>query len=78
MKIWALQSGGSDGDVIVGHVILPDGLNIRAELIEYRAWYRDVYCAKGARVQYQTFQRWLTDRGAREPTPDELEVLEEY
>ena len=77
MKIIAICGGGDWADASVEHLILPDDLDLDKEQTAHRTWYRDEYSPdtrSGKNLEYFSLVDWLKQRGAREPTEDELDV----
>lgn len=76
MKITAFFGGGDWYDASVDHLVLPDGLDLNAERQRYKTWYDDEYCKIDS--QYLSFVGWLESRcGARRPTDEELEIVDD-
>ena len=74
MKITAVFSGGDWADASVDFFVLAPGMEVVAEKAAYsRA--RGNGMARTAGIN--SFAEWLRSRGAREPTFDELESIED-
>lgn len=81
-KITAFRSG-TCYDCSCDHLVLPDGMDLKAIKAEHDRWYREEYCPglRGhgpAKVKYISFIERLQLAGARPPTTDELEEVEDY
>lgn len=77
-KVWALHGGGDWADASAEYLILPEGLDIEAEAKAREKWYLEEYYPKvrtPERLKYLSLFDWLLKKGAREPTPDELEIF---
>jgi hypothetical protein len=77
-KITAIHGGGDWADASAEYLILPDGMDIEAELRALDKWYKDVYLPAfrgGQNMKYQSAVDWLKARGAVEPTSEQLVVV---
>jgi len=78
MKITAIHGGGDWYDASADYLILPDGMDFEKERAAYEQWHRDVFRGayeRGEHVAYLSLFDWLTQRGAVEPTEDQLEIV---
>lgn len=60
-------------------LILPDGMDFESERHEYAKWFVETWYPAykaGHNLPYRDLVRWLKDRGAVEPTDDQLDVVE--
>ena len=85
MRITALHSGGDWFDANAEYLIIPDTVDIEAERVAWHKWFNEEYWplhkAAVARREkppkYDTFFEWLLRKeGVREPTEDELIVID--
>ena len=77
-KVTALHGGGDWADASAEYLILPVGMDINAEYRAREDWYYSVYVPEsqaGKKPRYVSLFDWLKERGAREPSSDELEVF---
>ena len=80
-KIWAIHGGGDWADASAEYLILPPGLDIDAEDKAWHEWYHKEYCPQlraDMKPKFRTLVEWLKDKGAREPSTDELEIHSDY
>jgi glutaredoxin len=83
-KITVFQDG-SCYDCSFTPLVLPEGMDVEAIREEHNKWYREEYVGSLRRgrfgeypsVPYVSFTSRLIAHGAREPTDDELEILED-
>lgn len=79
-KIWAIHSGGDWHDASAEYLVLPDGMNLEEEKKLWNEWYRREYCPAlhdGKRPQFKTFTGQLREKGATDPSGDQLEVFQD-
>ena len=78
LKITAIHSGGDWCDAGADYLILPDGMRFEEEHAEREKWYAAEYYTalkRGEKPQYISMVEWLKQRGAVEPTDDQLTVV---
>lgn len=81
MKIYAILNGSDWVDASVEHLVMPEGLDIREEQKLKDEWYQNEYLPrmrKGEAIKYLGLKDWLINKGAKEPTSNELEEFWEY
>lgn len=79
-KIIAIHGGGDWSDASASYIVPPDWMNITDEKRAWGEWYKREYLPSlrsGEKPRFTTLQEWCISRGAREPNPDELEVLDD-
>lgn len=78
-RLIAVKGGGDWADASVDHLVLPEGVDVEAEKLKWRAWYRDEYLSVrhgSQRLEYMGLTEWLKTRaGAREADEKEIEVV---
>ena len=77
-KITAIHGGGDWNDASVNYLILPDGMEFEEELKLWEDWYTKEYCAAlraGERPTYTYIVDWLKNKGAIEPSEDQLDIV---
>jgi hypothetical protein len=78
MKITAIHGGGDWADASADYLILPDGMDFDAEKQAREKWLEEVYWPlkrAGKHPEYISLVKWLVDRGAVEPTKDQLVIV---
>lgn len=81
MKITAIHGGSDWADASAEYIVLLEGMNIEEEKKAYRTWYEKEYVPAlraDGKPQYITFVDWLISKGARKPSDDELEIVEDW
>jgi hypothetical protein len=79
-KITAIHGGGDWYDASAEYLVLPDGMDIKAEASAWRVWYDTEYCPAlraNKRPEYVTLYEWLKRKGARDPGDDELQGFDD-
>jgi len=71
-KLIAIHGGGDWADASAEYLMLPEGMDANQEHWKYKQ-------AMQGKVggEYKSFCDWLKERGAREPTNDELEIIDD-
>ena len=78
MKITAFHGGGDWSDASADYLVLPDGMDVDAEMATRNKWLREEYrpaMRRGENPEYISILDWLLRRGAVKPTEDQLEVV---
>jgi hypothetical protein len=68
-KLVALISGGDWADASVQHLVLPDGMDLEVEKVEYLK-------TGGYRKSGKFFDDWLISRGATAPSEEQLQIID--
>lgn len=79
-RLVALLGGGDWADASVEHLVVPCDVDIEAQKQKYRDWLKEFWRLMDSpeRIGFQSFSRWLIlNRGAREATSEEIEIIED-
>jgi len=78
--ITAIHSGGDWYDASADYLVLPEGMDFEMERKQWQVWLAERYHtgleAGTKKPPYLNLVQWLLQRGAREPTDDELVIHE--
>jgi hypothetical protein len=77
-KITAIHGGGDWYDASAEYLILPDGMDFEEELKLRNVWYNEEYVIGyrlGHKPYYTDIVEWLKNKGAVEPSEDQLDVV---
>jgi len=75
-KIWAICGGEDWCDASIDHLILPDGMDIKAEKEKHAREKREYHLAKKNGKKYEwpgNFVKYLMSKGAIAPSEEQLE-----
>jgi len=80
MKITAIHGGGDWNDASAEYLVVPEGIDVEDENRKRAKWYRNEYLLSlrnGEKPQFIDLVAWLEKLGAREPTGNELEIVDD-
>jgi hypothetical protein len=78
IKITAIHGGGDWYDASADYLILPEDMSYDVEKASRQKWYETEYNPamwRGEKPEYISMVDWLKQRGAVEPTEDQLTIV---